>query len=90
MVIVMKPSCRSPDEGLGYCTVKCQGSIPSERIREPRSCCGGQALGLLSLGHFWLPLGGETEQETLQKRTPCCLRVGNRRFLPLESLAAGG
>lgn len=41
MVIVMKPSWKSPDEGLGYCTGKCQGSIPGEGIREPRSRCGG-------------------------------------------------
>lgn len=93
MVIVMKPSWRSPDEGLGYCTVKCHGSIPRERIREPRSSCGGQALGLPSLRHFWLSLGarrGDGAGNATEAKPWRCLRVGTTGFVPLESPAAGG
>lgn len=48
MVIVMKPSWKSPDEGLGYCPVGARAAS-RERIREPGSHCGA---GPWDRGHW--------------------------------------
>lgn len=90
MVIVMKPSWKSPDKGLSYCTIKC--FLPpgftsnfTELIREP----GSHSAVFWPVGKLAKPwdfchsgISGSRswegkELEGLKKQTACCLRVGS-------------